>query len=426
MKHFKKSFVALALAFAAFTVSAQSSNTSTATESIFKTDVDYFMDVNNWNKVKPENGFGYFGLEYSSYYLGFAKQFDNIYLGSYFSGDFGNYEKTVTKTSDNTTVDIKEGNTESTSFYYYNLIGTGNLGIKLGFHYYNYNSNETDDGTTKEYSDNAVWSIYSRFGSTSTIQLGKLNVLPYAAVNFYFNDNYETKKKTGDVIKDPRDWQLYGLVGGSAILSSDEVKETSISSSLSFALTNPVNKDEKENADGYESNKFEFTLPVEYKVVLKPTEKLSLGARTRLTTSFDFGKVNKDNSYTNLELDPAIYVGLQYDTLKKFVFNTGASFAVPSFTYGTTSNSDTDKKTSTAKWDGNDASIGTWTGFQFNPINGLSFDCIWNVISGVLGNDLTTDFKEGDGVTPPDDNIFWENVNKLFVHNVRFVVSYKF
>ena len=59
MKTQKKLFVFAVLLMAASLVFAQTSMTSYSTQGLFGTDVDDFMNVNEWQNVKPKNIFGY-------------------------------------------------------------------------------------------------------------------------------------------------------------------------------------------------------------------------------------------------------------------------------------------------------------------------------------------------------------------------------
>ncbi len=61
MKIQKKLFVFAVLLMAASLVFAQASMTSYSTQGLFGTDVDDFMNVNEWQNVQPKNIFGYLG-----------------------------------------------------------------------------------------------------------------------------------------------------------------------------------------------------------------------------------------------------------------------------------------------------------------------------------------------------------------------------
>ena len=61
MKIQKKLFVFAVLLMAASLVFAQTSMTSHSTQELFGTDVDDFMNVNEWQNVQPQNIFGFLG-----------------------------------------------------------------------------------------------------------------------------------------------------------------------------------------------------------------------------------------------------------------------------------------------------------------------------------------------------------------------------
>ena len=83
MKHFKKLIAVTAIAFAAFTASAQNiawfrtakypviaaySNTSKTSNNLFTTDADNFIDVNDWSLVQPQKAFGMFSASTTNAY----------------------------------------------------------------------------------------------------------------------------------------------------------------------------------------------------------------------------------------------------------------------------------------------------------------------------------------------------------------------
>lgn len=427
MKYFKKIIAASVLAFSAFTLFAQTSNTSQATYTLFTTDVDNYMNVLTWSSVKPEKGFGLFGVSSNSYQLGFAKQFENFYWGTYFTGDFGTYSKTVNKTAASTSTEIFNGTDDdpaktddTTSFTFYNLFGKGNLGVRVGFKYANAGSTLEDNGVTSDSNDKTVWSIYTRAG-LQNVSLFNRDVKVYGFANFDFNPDNGTKTVTdSEVTADNRNWDLYFGLGGTTVLSQTEKVVSKYTASLGCTITNPVNKDFNK------ASKTNISLtPFEYRIIYSPTQKFSAGVRAQISSNIYFGKADEDTSTFGLSVTPNLYAGLQYDTLKKVVFNTGFSFAIPKYELDTSDNSATNIKITTSSWNGSDGSITTWTGFQFNPIKNLSFDCIWDVWWDLFGTDLTTDFTEGAG-TPSDPEPFWGNLNKLFVHNISLKISYKF
>lgn len=61
MKIQKKLFIFAVLLMTASLVFAQISMTSYSTQNLFGTDVDDFMNVNEWQNVQPKNIFGFLG-----------------------------------------------------------------------------------------------------------------------------------------------------------------------------------------------------------------------------------------------------------------------------------------------------------------------------------------------------------------------------
>ncbi|SEP72742.1 hypothetical protein SAMN04487977_101237 [Treponema bryantii] len=438
MKHFKKIIAVTAVAFAAFTASAQNiayfktakypviavySNTSKSSNNLFTTDADNFIDVNEWSTVKPVKAFGMFSASTTNAYdIGFAKQFKKIYWGTYFSGDFGDYLKTKTETDTDTIVQIKEGISDETKFSFYNLFGFGNVGLRVGFNYYNFNS--TNDDATKQITDNAAWGIDASAG-WNKVKLGKLDVKPWVLLKFNFNNTYENSdsddshgsKSVTDstVTADNRSNKIALAAGGSIILSKSSTMETSLLTSLGWNLYFPIDKDFNKTTINV------FELPVEFRMVIKPTDKLSFGVKTwnDFILTFNNNGISEVKT-TQFDLKSRVFTGIQYDTLKKVVFNAGIAFIVPWFNLVHTEK--TDYSSTITKWDGEDARVSFTTGFQFNPIKNLSFDCNWNILEAVFGNNFTTTFTEGDAET----DVFWKNLNKLLVHNISIQVSYKF
>ena len=419
MKTIKKLFTIAVIALIAGTAFAQvvpTSNTADATQNLFYTDVDKFMNVNEWSTLNPENAFVMFDTDGDSYDLGFAKNFSNLYWGSYFSGDFGRYNKVETKTESDKTYTEHNGQTDQTSFYFTNLFGFGDIGFRVGFYYGSGNdSNKTDNGTNITADDKNRWAIYTRTGWSSAT-IGSLEVKPYIIANFLFNNNGGTQTTTASkVTADDRTWELDLGAGGSTVLSKDDLKVSTISAELLMQFTNPVDKDYSKDTTTY------FSLPVSYRIVFNPTEQFSFGFRARLDNTLNIEKADATKTTTTTyNLTPSAYAGLQYDTMKKVVFNAGVEFALPGFSSEEVKNSNTKVTQTTFNWNGNDGKITFSSGLQINPVKNLCIDCYWNILGDLISSSLTTQFDETAGTS------FWNNVNLLLVHNIKFGISYKF
>ena len=180
----KKVFVAAAVATLGFGLFAQSSKTNAATAGLFSTDVDNFVDVNEWSTVNPEKFFGYFGMDYGNYNVGFAKQFEKFYWGTYYSGDIGSSSK---KTNDAKTID-DETVTNWGNLTFANLFGFGNIGINATLNFSGYKKvTEQKEPSVTTTEDSTRFSGYVSAGLTS-FDLAGFNTKPYAYVSFSNND----------------------------------------------------------------------------------------------------------------------------------------------------------------------------------------------------------------------------------------------
>ena len=420
MKNVKKLFTVMACAFIASTAFAQTSQTYSATNGLFSTDVDNFMDVNEWLTVAPENGFGMFTASGNSYNLGFAKQFEKLYWGSYFTGDFGNYSKKVTDNSTTKTTTETEANTDQTSFRFNNIFGFGETGIELGLYYSDSNSTKTDtktdEGSEVSSTNNKRWGITAIAG-WQHLSIASLDVKPYVFVDFTNNYNGGSQvKNKSEVTNDTRKWELSLETGASTILAQTELRKSTLLTSLGASFINAADDDYVKDSGT------SFYLPVIYDCVFNPNEKFSFGVKAGIRNNL--GITKNDTAETKVvtyNLTPFVSAGFQYDTLKMFVLNAGLGFTVPSFSINgnETTVGDTTTKTTTYSWDGSDGYVSFSSGFQFNPVKDFCFDCNWAILSDVFGNgNLTSNLSNNAD--------FWTTVNRILVHNVSIQLSYKF
>ena len=414
MKTVKKILFAAVITFIATAVFAQNSQTEITTNGIFSTDVDKFVDVNEWSEIKPENGFGMFTTDGTSYNLGFAKQFSKVFWGSYFSGDFGNYSKTVSENSTTKTTTENEANTDATQFRFDNLFGFNDMGVSIGFSYADPGSSKTESGDSVNSTDRKRIEISAMAGWKNKT-LGRLDVIPYIFASYIHNNNNGTESKTNSkVTNDTRNWTFELGAGGETVLSETELMKGTLSASLFLIFTNPVDKDySKDKTTG-------FYLPVAYECLFTPVEKFSFGIKAGIENALSI--TENDDAKTKIigyRLVPTISAGFQYDTLKKIILNAGVSFAVPSFAVSSNEYPDGDKtaKTTSCSWDGNDGAITFSSGFQFVPVKNLIFDCNWAILANIFGNNMTSNYKGAD---------IWGTVNNIIVHNITVQISYKF
>ena len=238
-------------------VVAQTSNTNTATATVFSDDVDNYMDVTDWITVDFEKAF-LFGTLHTSYLdLGGAKKFGSLYLGGYFSGDLlsltnNNDVSVTTTTADAADYDVSwEKNTGTTlnndlSNSYNNgsvLFGFGKIGVQLGIA--EFGSTKTgklsdtsgtaaiDDVTTSSDGEGAFTNtVYDENGYDNSISyiprlsagmnlsLNKLTIKPYAGIKVPFELKESYYKKTETTITESTTTQVKETAGYKSIFSS--------------------------------------------------------------------------------------------------------------------------------------------------------------------------------------------------------------
>lgn len=415
----KKVIVAAAVATLSFGLFAQISKTKVATAGLFDTDVDNFVSVTEWSTVKPEKFFGYFGMDDGYYNVGFAKQFEKFYWGTYYDGDIGSSSK---KTYDaKTTPDTETTNWGNLRFV--NLFGFGNIGVNATI-LLSGSKSVSDDKDAKVTTTTDTTSFYGRVNAgLNNYALGKFNTKPYAYIKF--DTNYygsQLKEVTHQDTEDNRT-KMFGLGAGAEVILS-ETETTKQSAGVEFGFTNftPYDSDRA-------NKKIEISLPLSYKVTYKASDKLSLGFLAAANTTYSTSENSKAKTKNeNFDFTPFVSAGVTYDTQKKVILNAGVSFDVPSYSNTKT---DTDGKVdTTSSWDGSDGNLTYSSGFNWVPTKNISVDCSYEILQHLFGNESTTqsnttgdmnsNLKEGDSKN------FWETVNGVLVHNVGFIVSVKF
>ena len=422
MKCVKKLLVAVFFTFVGLTAFAQVkttpvSQTNAATNGLFFTDVDKFMDVNEWDTVNPQNGFFVFTIDANGYDMGYAKQLKKFFWGTYFNGAFGNYTKRETEQNDTKTTDITEGSTANpTNFIFSNLFGFGNKGVKVDFYYSTTGSTKNDNGTSVTSTDKTKWSLYSTLGWKNAVIKGR-QVVP--AVWLYFDYNYsdgQQQTNNSTVASDSRDWRLALGAGGTTVLKTTEIRKSSLTALLQFDIVQPVDK------DLLKQKAYSFELPVEYECIFTPAEKFTFGFKSGLKNTLAIVKDTRLNNGqfadgTTYTLTPSFKAGFKYDTLKKFILNAGVELALPEFTLTSAKNLTTKVEVTQYEWDGNDGKVGFTSGFQFVPAKNLIFDCNWAILASVFGTDMRSDLVGTD---------IWQTINEILIHNITIQISYKF
>lgn len=216
-------------------VFAQSSNTNMATKGTIKADADYYMDVDNYKKANIENMFLYTNLSSSWVNLGFAKQFENFYLGTWYIGDLllpvtetnetdNSFEFTQATSSNKTETDSTQKTTtlngDNDFAVLFGLRGGValrlNSSVKLSGTKESSESTEITKYTSEDYSstttteitseDNQVSGSYTSFGAEfggMSFDVSKVTLKPNASITYYLysNESDSSTTKTTDISK---------------------------------------------------------------------------------------------------------------------------------------------------------------------------------------------------------------------------------
>ena len=112
-------------------IAQSQSNTAQSTAGTITSDTDNFMDVQYFNTLDLTNFYGTTNLSLEQFQLGLAKKLGNIYLGTYYSGNFWGglgSEKEENQIPDTT---INSRWAENNYHNFGILFGFGTIGVKL-------------------------------------------------------------------------------------------------------------------------------------------------------------------------------------------------------------------------------------------------------------------------------------------------------
>ena len=454
MKTQKKLFVFAVLLMAASLVFAQTSMTSHSTQELFGTDVDDFMNVNEWQNVQPKNIFGFLGYGKTgkgSINLGLAHQFKAFYLGTYFEGQVNSW------------ISKKEtsGNTEtSTSTQHKSngklLFGFGNIGVMTDMSYQPKVGNKVSwtEATKTKQTDNLFKLDFNLIAGMNLNLNNKLFKIS-AKLGLESDIDKKTTKKDSKLTKftDGSKYDLVINAGLSHDLSSKDGLTHTVLADLDTRWGIWPTKRDEEVLGGVTTTDYKYgelkdiiTLTPKYQIAYEPEGKFAFKAEAALGIGFDFDNeynytrrvvssggdtktYNASRKYkTTLSLKPALKTAFTYAPVSKFKLNFGLGFNVPSnnWVFNKTETRDagngnvtkTDKD-NTFTFNTNDGKFTASSGFTWLITENVTFDANWDIVDHLLKT-FSTDLTEGDGKN------FWETVNKLVVHNIKFALSVKF
>ena len=455
MKIQKKLFIFAVLLMTASLVFAQISMTSYSTQNLFGTDVDDFMNVNEWQNVQPKNIFGFLGYGKTgkgSINLGLAHQFKPFYLGTYFEGQLNGWEKKK-EANGNITTYIPAGTASKSNGKL--LFGFGNIGVMTDVSYKpdaNKKTTWTEATKTKQIDDlfKLDFNLIAGINLNSNNKLFKIS----AKLGLESNVGKKTTKVDSKVttFTDDSKYDLVINAGFSHDFSSKDGITQTVLADLDTKWGIWPTKREVNVVGGVTTTDYKYgelkdilRLTPKYRIAYEPEGKFAFKAEAGLGIGFDFENdynytrtvvssggdtkaYNAARTYkTTLSLQPELKAAFVYAPVSKFKLNFGLGFNVPSVNWAfekTETRDASGNVTNTAKgniltFNTNDGKFSADSGFTWLITENVIFDANWNIINNLMDT-FSTNLTEGAGTN------FWNTVNQLVVHNIKFALSVKF
>lgn len=439
------------------------SMTSESTKELFGTDVNDYLDVNEWSNVKPEKVFGFLSYEKTgdgALNFGVAVPVaGKFYLGTFFGGQVGSWESKKTtkkdgKTQDDTKTETKITTPGDSDWSGSVLFGFDNIGIIGRLSYTPGSSNSiTVDKKAKTTTTNNQFNLETGLKAGMNIK-GPNDMLFKTSAELALTSkvnkiiiNTTGSSPTKD-LTDNSEYTLW-LKGG---VGFDFAHNGTVTQGASFALNtgwniyptvvreDPSTKiTTKQSGRLYDTIEFAPAWQLTYepeggKVVLKAKVDVPVtfgfGAAYDYTVTTSSGSQNKNYNIkreyqTGINFVPKFSLGLTYAPISKFRFNVGAEFHVPNFGWtitttqhrnlgdGKPSAGGTDK---TVTWTFNtkDGKLDLGTGFTWLISQNITFDAYWD-FGGALKN-FSINFS--------NPNI-WNKLGKFIGTNIGFLLSVK-
>lgn len=440
---FGAAFIAAGAAF------AQQSMTDVSTSGLFGTDVDDFMNVNEYHNVQPENIFAYLGYERTGngeINIGAAHQFKKLYLGSWFGGTLNNWSSSTTFDKDGKpTIDNKT--TTSNKVNGKLLFGINNMGILADVSFQPRAGNKYEKNSAAKTED-----IHNTFVLNTNLKFG-MNIdgkndkvyKNWVTLGLVSDVNKEEKTTDGKVVipSDKKETSKYTIKLGAGTYF-DYLKKDALTYGFGIGLNTGWDINVKRTQEKItEHGEFEGRMNFDpnWTVTYEPSSRFAFKTKIGLNgdIKFNTGKDYTDNDgtktydasrayKTGLEFSPSLALGATYQVVpEKFSFNAGMEFKTPKFgwefTKTDTRNASSGSVDSSAfgvayTFTSSTGKIDTHSGFTWMPTKNVTVDANWNLLSNLFDN-FKSKLDEGSTTS------IWNTANKIFVHNFGFLVSVK-
>ena len=438
---FGAAFIAAGAAF------AQKSMMNESSFELFGSDVDDFMDVNEYHNVQPENLFGYIGYGKEgkgNLELGAAHQFKNFYFGAWFGGQLNSWTSSINIDKDkkwsfenkSTTTNAANGKL---------IFGMNNMGILADVKFTPKGSTYETDPVNKTKTTTDKFNLVTdlKFGINLT---GKNDMVfkTWGLLGLDSNVDKYTKTTDGKIASPShkKDKSIYQFKLGAGT-SFDFMKKDMITQSFGVGLNTTwyayANQDaEKTFTRGQFNGK--MVADPSWTVTFEPTSrfmfktKLGLEGTTEFKSDFNYIETNGVKAYnvarvhsTTIKIEPNFAFGGSYQVLpEKLSFNAGIKLNVPEFgwTFSKTEardagNGNVKSTTSSAKFEftTKDGKVTTSSGLTWMPVKNITVDAKWDILTDLFDN-FSSKVSGGD-------KSIWNTVNTIFVHKFAFLLSVK-
>ena len=422
-KTFKVVAILLLVLVTSTFVFAQTSRTYYGTAGTLRDEADNFMDVRYFNEVDFSNFWAWTNISSSYANLGFAKKFDELYLGAYYAGSLWN--SIDNSESSGSIVDVNNSAVLSNEFDL--LFGFSGMAIKLDT-YFNTNNTSTEDTTTVTDTHASNYYFGLTWGGLS-VPAEKFNLRPWAKVGLNFIDKYGYSKttiealgitttttshdKSGNynyltvILGSDFEWgdkeALFSVAGFEYLFGS----RLGLNGALTTVETNVDGVSTTDTTNYVGKSYIKNTITPYYRFEYKASDNLKFGGKatvkvdmTTSSTGYSYSDtpVSTEVTLTKItNVNSEIDFGMQYKLKQNFAMNVGYMAVLPSFEHEKEINGLTSVTTVTTNT--NSFSSYLRTGFVWDINENCALDASMSIgttpsfLSSILDGNLTLGFK---------------------------------